>query len=147
METIDNMTEEQFNAIIERLDDVISALKKIGKASSTSNTSKTSNNAPKSEPESLTGKITYVQEKEGAKVNFMIFTLLGSEKGDIDCKCFKSEIFDRIKENSKVAVVGRFQEWKGRSSFIVENVADLVNLNDDNAESKTEKEDDDDVPF
>lgn len=146
METIDNMTDEQFNAITKMLDELISVCKKIKTPSTNANTSKTSNNAPKSEPESLTGKITYPQEKEGAKVNFMIFTLLGSEKGDIDCKCFKSELFDLIKDRSKVAVVGKFQEWKGRSSFIVENLADLVDLSDNNSDTKTEK-DDDDVPF
>jgi len=106
--------------------------------------SKSYSNTPKGEEEVLGGVVAYPEVKQGKKAEFMTFKLCNTEKGDVQCKSFDKGLFEKVERDAKIIVKGFFQEYKGYSSFVVNDV--MATEPTEQAEQPTE-EDSDDVPF
>lgn len=134
------------NDIIERLDRIIELLEgssiKRGKTKA-----KKEEKSYHGNMETIEGRIKNVEFKKGAKCGeFVIFTLEGTKKGVVPCKCFDSKLFDKIEDNLKVVASGNYQNYNGYNSFIVRDIMEKE-LEDNRSTQPTDNDSDDDMPF
>lgn len=148
------MTDEQFDKLMGKLDELIGCLNR----QPSSNAPKANRITPKGDLETIVGVVAYPEWKAGKKRDFLVFKLQGTERTDVDCKCFNSSVASLISEGATIACIGHFDEWNGYTSFIVEEVevrsertVDVGLEKDRQARQNKKKEEpeefEDDVPF
>ena len=140
--------------IIERLDRIIELLEGLSLEKRKTKARK-EDKTSRGDMETIEGRVKNVEFKKGAKCGeFAIFTLEGTQKGVVPCKCFDSKLFDLLDDNIEVRVSGNFQEYNGYSSFIVRDITciglneeDIENPSNKSSDGNGTKDDDDDMPF
>lgn len=132
--------------IIERLDRIIELLEGLSLEKRKTKVRK-EDKTSRGDMETIEGRIKNVEFKKGAKCGeFAIFTLEGTQKGVVPCKCFDSKLFDKIEDNLKVVASGKYQNYNGYNSFIVRDIME-EELEDNRSTQPTANDSNDDMPF
>lgn len=151
------MTDEQFNSLETKLNDVLELLKAKSSATSTDkrseNASENDKTPPKKASKELTGIVRWAEIKQGRRGEFCVFKLFDSEDGVVACQIWDTGHVQIPIDGARVRVSGNYSEFKGFSNFTVRS---LLVLEMPPEESKAGAEagngselpsEDDEVPF